>query len=118
MDILYGILCFLAPVGMLLMGILWKITPPPFQKSGLSYNTELTRSNLEAWETAHRHCSKLWIRIGIISGCVSGILLKLFSDSVASFWLWLIVGQMALFCVSVFMVDLLLKTQYGGEKKE
>lgn len=78
MDILYGVLCFLAPVGMLLMGILWKITPPPFQKSGLSYNTELTRNNPEAWETAHRHCSKLWIRIGIISGCVSGILLKLF----------------------------------------
>lgn len=117
MNILYVVLTFLAPVCMFFIGILWKVAPPPFQKSGLSYNTELTRNNPEAWTTAHHHCSKLWIRIGIISGCASGILLALFSDSAAAFWLWLVVGQMALFCISVFMVDLLLKTQYGGDRK-
>ena len=42
----------------------------------------------------------------------------LFQENYSSFWMWLIVGQMVLFCVSVFMIDLLLKNTYSEEKKE
>lgn len=117
MNLLYMIADFIAPAAMLLVGIWWRLSPPPFQKNGLTYNTELTRNNPDAWAAAHHHCGKLWVRIGIISGVVSGILIGLFSENHNNFWLWLIVGQMILFCVSVFMVDLLLKTQFGDEKK-
>lgn len=90
--------------------------PSCLWENGLAYSTELTRKNPDAWAAAHRHCGKLWVRIGIISAAASGILIALFSDHHSAFWMWLIVGQMVLFCVSVFMVDLLLKTQFGNEK--
>lgn len=118
MQIIYYIVALIAPAAMLLVGLLWHISPPPYQKKGLAYNTELTRKNPDAWAVAHRHCSRLWIRIGIISSGASIILMVLFSDVYASFWLWLIVGQMVLFCVSVFMIDLFLKTSFSDEDDE
>ena len=42
----------------------------------------------------------------------------LFKDNYAAFWVWLIVGQMALFCVSVLMIDLLLKNTFSDDKSE
>lgn len=116
MSVLYIIADFFAPVVMFIVGILWRISPPPFQSKGLTYSTELTRNNPEAWAAAHLHCSKLWVRISVLSALVSGVLIWLFPDSHANFWVWIIVGQMVLFCVSVFMVDLLLKTKFGDEK--
>lgn len=117
MDKLYVILVMLAPAAMLLVGVLWKISPPPYQSKGLAYSTELTRRDPDAWAAAHRHCARLWTRIGVISGGASVILIALFKENLSSFWMWLIFGQMILFCVSVFMIDLLLKNTFDGEKK-
>ena len=117
MAFIYVIAVLLAPAAMLLVGLMWRFSPPPYQKKGLAYSTELTRNDPQAWAAAHRHCSRLWMRIGLIGGAASGILIYLFWGSLSSFWMWLIVGQMALFCVSVFMVDLFLKTQFGGNEK-
>lgn len=116
MSVLYIIADFFAPVVMFIVGIMWHISPPPFQSKGLTYSTELTRNNPEAWAAAHLHCSKLWVRISVLSALVSGVLIGLFPENHANFWVWIIVGQMVLFCVSVFMVDLLLKTKFGDEK--
>ena len=102
---LYFIVVMIAPAAMLLVALLWKISPPPYQSNGLAYSTELTRKDPDAWTMAHRHCARLWTRIGIISGAASAALMVLFRESYASFWVWIIVGQMALFCVSVFMID-------------
>ena len=119
MYILYFIVVMLAPAGMLAVGLMWKISPPPYQSKGLAYSTELTRKDPDAWAAAHRHCARLWARIGVVSGAASAALMVLFQENYASFWLWLIVGQMALFCVSVFMVDLLLKNMFdNSDKKE
>lgn len=115
MYTLYFVVVMLAPAAMLFMGIWWKISPPPYQSSGLVYSTELTQNNPDAWAAAHRHCAKLWIRIGIISGGASAVLMILLKENCESFWMWLIAGQMALFCVSVFMVDLLLKQTFSDD---
>lgn len=114
----YFVVVMLAPTAMLVVGLMWKISPPPYQSKGLAYSTELTRKDPEAWAAAHRHCARLWLRIGIISGAASAFLMVLFQENYSSFWMWLIVGQMVLFCVSVFMIDLLLKNTYSEEKKE
>lgn len=114
MSVLYIIADFFAPVVMLIVGLMWQISPPPFRAKGLAYSTELTRNNPDAWSAAHLHCGKLWVRISILSGLVSGVLIGLFPDNHPNFWVWLIVGQMVLFCVSVFMVDLLNKDQVRG----
>lgn len=118
MYTLYFIVVMLAPAAMLIVGLMWKISPPSYQSKSLAYSTELTRNNPEAWAAAHRHCARLWLRIGIISGAASAFLMVLFQENYSSFWMWLIVGQMVLFCVSVFMIDLLLKNTYSEEKKE
>lgn len=75
---MYG-LCFavvlLAPAAMLLVGLMWKISPPPYRSKGLAYSTELTQRDPDAWKLAHRHCARLWLRIGLISGVASTALL-------------------------------------------
>ena len=116
MYILHIIVVMLAPISMLIVGAMWRFSPPPYQSKGLAYSTELTRKNSDAWTMAHRNCSKLWTRIGIISGTASAGLIILFKENYSTFWMWLIVGQMVLFCVSVFMVDLLLKNIFGDGK--
>ena len=113
---LYFIVVMMAPAAMLLVALLWKISPPPYQSKGLAYSTELTRKDPDAWAMAHRHCARLWTRIGMISGAVSAALMIQFKEHYVSFWLWLIVGQMVLFCVSVFMIDLLLKNMFSDHK--
>lgn len=113
----FFILDMLAPITMLAVGILWKISPPTYQSKGLAYSTDLTRKSPEAWSMAHRQCARLWTRIGGISGAASAVLMVLFQENYASFWVWVIVGQMVLFCVSVFMIDLLLKNTFDGESK-
>lgn len=114
----YFIIVMLAPVAMLLVGIWWKISPPPYQAKGLAYSTELTRKDPDAWAAAHRHCAKLWARTGIVSGGASAFLMILFKENYSAFWMWLIVGQMVLFCVSVFMIDLLLKNTFSNEDSD
>ena len=113
MYIFYFALVMLAPAAMVIVGLMWKISPPPYQSKGLAYSTELTRKNPEAWTAAHGHCAKLWTRIGVVSGAASAILMVLFKENYAAFWMWLIVGEMVLFCISVFMIDLLLKNTFS-----
>ena len=115
---LYFLFVMIAPAAMLAVGLKWRLSPPPFRSSGLAYSTNLTRQDPDAWTAAHRHCGRLWTRIGAVSGFASLLLIWLFRESVSSFWLWLIVGQMVLFCVSVFMVEMVLKAGYGGESDE
>ena len=55
MYTLYFIVVMLAPAAMVIVGLMWKISPPPYQSKGLAYSTELTRKDPEAWSTAHRH---------------------------------------------------------------
>ena len=117
MNTLYFLVVMLAPAAMLAVGILWRVSPPPYRSKGLAYSTELTQSNPDAWDMAHRNCAKLWTRIGIVSGVVCVILIVLFQEVLENLWMWFVVGQMVLFCVSVFMVDLLLKTIYSDENQ-
>lgn len=114
----YFIVVMLAPISMLLVGLWWKISPPSYQSKGLAYSTELTQKDPEAWSMAHRHCAKLWTRTGVISGGASAFLMVLFKENYSAFWMWLIVGQMALFCVSVFMIDLLLKNTFSSDNRK
>ena len=118
MYTLYLVVVMLAPAAMLLVGIWWKLSPPPYQSKGLAYSTELTRKDPNAWSAAHRHCARLWTRIGLVSGAASTALMVLFKESCSVFWMWLIVGQMALFCVSVFMIDLLLKSTFSDNNSD
>ncbi len=118
MYIFYFALVMLSPAAMLIVGLMWKISPPPYQAKGLAYSTELTRSNPKAWAAAHRHCARLWTRTGVVSGAASVFLMVLFKENYSTFWMWLIVGQMALFCVSVFMIDLLLKNTFSEDNSE
>lgn len=118
MYTLYFIVIMLAPAAMVIVGLMWKISPPPYQSKGLAYSTELTRKDPEAWTAAHRHCVRLWTRTGLVSGGASALLMVLFQESYSAFWMWLIAGQMALFCVSVLMIDLLLKNTFSDDNNE
>lgn len=118
MYIISFIITLLAPVAIFVVGIAWKVSPPPFDRdSGLAYRTALSSSSQEAWAFAHKHCAKLWIRIGLILCVITVVLMAAFRESYRSFFLWLIGGQMLFFCCSAFLVDILLKSNFDEQGK-
>ena len=117
MDLLYCIIALIPPIAILGIGIFWKVSPPKFQSEGLAYRTNLSSASKEAWNFAHYHCAKLWVRIGFMLLIVSLLLLFVFPDNRKDYFLWLIGGQMVLFCVSAFLVDALLKSSFDEQGK-
>lgn len=111
------ILTLITPLTMLLIGLLWKVKPPKFEGSGLAYRTQLSTRSQETWDFAHKHISKLWVRIGLMLTALTAALMVMFRDSVSSFFLCLIAGQMAFLCISAFLVDGTLKTSFDPNGK-
>lgn len=109
------LLVMITPLGLLTVGLRWGAHPPKRQSSGLAYRTALTERSDEAWAFAHRRLSQLWVRLGILLGIASAILMILFRDHYTSFVLWLIGGQMVFFCISAFLVDALLKSTFDED---
>jgi uncharacterized membrane protein len=109
---LYFALAMVTPVCLFAVGLLWRLSPPPFRAGGLAYRTSLTCKSQEAWAFAHTHCAKLWLRLGLLLGLVSAALMLLLPAYCKTFLVWLIAAQMAFFCVSAFLVDTLLKTAF------
>ena len=69
----------------------------------------------EAWAFAHKHCSRLWVRMGVILTAAAGIAMYLLRDQdYQTFLIWILAGEMALFCVSAFLVDALLKANFDA----
>lgn len=112
METVYSIIAVLIPAVMLTVGIWWRVSPPKFRAKGLAYSTDLSSASPEAWAFAHRHCARLWVRMGAIFLVLTVVLLIVFPHRTKDFVLWLIGGQMALFCLSAFLVDLLLKNTF------
>ena len=84
------ILTMLPPILILCVGIIWKVSPPKMDSKGLAYRTALSTRSEETWSFAHRHCSKLWIRLGIVLGLVTALLMWFFGTSISilfcGFW--------------------------------
>ena len=104
---------FALPITLLLVGIFWRIKPPKWKKSKFAYCTTLSCSCQEAWDLAHKKCSHLWIRMGGTLLLFVFILLKLWKFQVdSSILIWILIGEMILFCCSAFLIDLVLKISF------
>lgn len=106
------VLVMIVPVAMFVIGLRWRLKPPPFKTSGLVYRTEVTERTPEIWEFAHIHCGKLWSRFGVIMAVISTVLMVVLPGSYQKFLLWLLTAQMLIMCVTVFMIDLLSKNLF------
>ena len=110
---IYVLIALLPPVAMLIVGIWWKVSPPKLEGKGLAYRTQLSTQSQQAWAFAHQQCSRLWIRMGVILTAAAAIILYLLRDQVdATLLIWILAGEMALFCVSAFLVDTMLKAKF------
>ena len=111
---IYVLIALLPPVAMLIVGIWWKVSPPKMEGKGLAYRTQLSTKSPEAWAFAHKHCARLWVRMGVILTAAAGIAMYLLRDQdYQTFLIWILAGEMALFCVSAFLVDALRKANFG-----
>ena len=115
MYILSFVIAMLAPAAILGVGIWWKVSPPPFQAKGLAYRSALACASQEAWAFAHKNCARLWVRIGLLLTLATAGLMWFLRDGYQSFFLWLLVAQMAFFCISSFLVELLLKGTFDEQ---
>ena len=109
------ILVLVVPLSQLAIGLRWRSKPPKREGSGFAYRTELSARSEDTWAYAHRHISRLWIRQGLMVSVATIVLMILFRAHYSSFFLWLIGGQMAFLCVSVFLIDNLLKAGFDED---
>lgn len=106
------VLVLATPLALFLLGLRWRNHPPKRDEGLLAYRTALSDKNDETWLFAHRHLSKLWIRIGFLLTVVSCVLMIIWCENYMSFFLWLIGGQMVFVCLSAFLVEGLLRTTF------
>lgn len=112
MYVLAFVLAMVMPVSMFLVGLVWRVHPPKQDGGGLAYRTALSTRSQETWDFAHRHCARLWLRMGLILAVVTGVLMVVLKKHYMSLVLWVIGGQMVFFCISAFLVDMLLKSLF------
>ena len=112
---MYG-LCFalvlLMPLVMLAVGLYWRLKPPAYLKGKLAYRTAQTEKSPEVWAFAHSHFGKLWTRYGIILAVLCGGAMVFLKNKYQTYVLWLLCGEMLVFCVTIFMMELLIKNLY------
>lgn len=119
MSILNIIISLVMPVAMLVVGIMWKVHPPKREGGVLAYRTALTQSSQEAWDFAHKHCARLWVRLGVLLTVGASVAMYLLRDKdYASFLPWVLAVEATLFCVSAFLVDALVKQKFEEEKED
>ena len=105
-------LVLLTPLAMLVTGLVWRSRPPRRQGRGFAYRTAMTEKNEAVWAFAHRHISKLWIRLGLMLTLAVSLLMIFLPAYYLSFFLWVIGGEMVFLCLSAFLVDGLVKSSF------
>ena len=112
---MYGI-CFalvlLVPLIMLAVGLKWRLKPPAYLTGKLVYRTAYTEKSPEVWAFAHSHFGKLWTRYGVILAVLCGAAMYFLREKYQTYVLWLLCGQMLVLCVTIFMMELLIKNLY------
>ena len=74
------VFAMLTPVLMAVVGLIWRIHPPKRDGGFLAYRTALSSKTEETWAFAHRHISKLWLRIGLLLSILSAVLMVVFRE--------------------------------------
>lgn len=115
MYYLIFVLLMIVPIFLFVVGLRWYLKPPAFQSKGLAYRTAVTENNPDAWLFAHTHCGKLWARYGFIFGALSALCMIFLKKYYQDLWLWLIGLQMAMVCVTIFIIDYLCKNLYDKD---
>ena len=112
---MYGI-CFalvmLMPLVMLAVGLKWRLKPPAYLTGKLVYRTAYTEKSPEVWAFAHSHFGKLWTRYGAILAVLCGTAMYFLRAKYQTYVLWLLCGEMLVLCVTIFMMELLIKNLY------
>ena len=112
------VVLMIVPVALFIVGLRWYLKPPAFQSRGIVYRTPITEKNPDAWFFAHTHCGKLCLRYGFILGVISVLCMIFLKKHYQNFWLWLIGGQMAIVCITIFIIDYLCKNLYDADDSE
>lgn len=109
------IVTLIAPVGMILISLFWRIKPPKRDQNGFSYRSKLSEQSEETWQFAHKHLKRLWLRFGVILTGIVFVLAYFLKESYADFFVWVVAGEMLLFTGSVLLVEALLKSNFDDE---
>ena len=112
---MYGI-CFalvlLVPLVMLAVGLKWRLKPPAYLTGKLVYRTAYTEKSPEVWAFAHSYFGKLWTRYGVILAVLCGAVMYFLRAKYQTYVLWLLCGEMLVLCVTIFMMELLIKNLF------
>ena len=109
----------LIPAIMVGIGTRFLKHPPKTINALYGYRTARSMKNQETWDFAHQHCARLWVRLGVLLTVGASVAMYLLRDKdYASFLPWVLAVEAALFCVSAFLVDALVKQKFEEEKED
>lgn len=114
-------LCFalvlVMPLMMLVVGAMWRLKPPAFGEGTVVFRTAMTEKSPEVWAFAHEYCGKLWARYGATLLVISAVLMYFLKAKYQTYFIWILVGQMVMFGITVFMMDMFIKNLFDEEGK-
>ena len=105
------VMSMLIPLVMIIGGRLFVVRPPKRINPVYGYRTAISMKNQDTWNFAHRHCGRIWCRVG-------GAMLPL---SVAAMFVFreagiaVIVIQTLVLILSIFPTEAALKKTFDGD---
>lgn len=118
------IMCTFIPVIMIIIGKIFKNGAPNDINYLFGYRTTLSMKNKDTWEFAHKHCGRLWFKIGIILLPLCAVPMVFFiskdTDTVGNALTLITAVQVVVLILSVIPTQRALKKTFDddGKRKE
>lgn len=113
------IMSLLVPLSMVFFGKLFIHNIPKEVNMGFGYRTKMSMKNKDTWQFAHRHCGKLWVRIGFVILPLSILTMVFFLgkdiDTIGYAGSALMIIQLVVMIVSIFPTQRALKKIFDND---
>lgn len=113
------IVTLLVPAVMLFFGYCWQVKPPPKINRSYGYRTRRSMSSKKAWDFAHKHCGKSWVKLGWFTLFVSLICMVVLPfytleiETVSVFSIAIVILQCILLTVPLVTTERALMREFG-----
>ncbi|NMA37297.1 MAG: SdpI family protein [Papillibacter sp.] len=110
------IMNMLIPLAMLIFGALFKNKAPKEINYFYGYRTNRSMLNMDTWVFAHKHCGRIWYKVGwimlLLSLIVMLLCMNLKEDTLGTVSLILICVQLAVMAASIIPTERALRKTF------
>lgn len=108
----------LIPLIMILIGLIFTVSPPTTMNRLYGYRTRRSMKNKNTWLYAHKYCGRLFLIIGGILFVVALSIALLMKTENIMLFLWELVIQLLFLTLTSFFTEMALKKKFDHEGNE